>query len=320
LCAGLHRSAAIADLGPALACAARMPRIPGVMRLVAPLNAALDGWMLRRAGHSIVHPTYYRDPATLPSAAPVVVTVYDLTHERFPRLLPRSGPERWKRALCARAQRVLCLSEATRRDAIEFLGVPEERTRVTPLASREWDIAAQPVADIATPFLLWVGERRGYKNFARTFDAWATSKAAAHTHLLCAGGLPLDAAETASNPGAAHRVRQRTLSDAELRWAYENASGLLYTSLWEGFGMPVLEAFALGCPAVTSDRSSLPEVGGDVAFYADPDDTDALRDAIERMLREGREPERVERARRQNARFSWQDCAGRHEAAYRELD
>lgn len=316
--AGLHRSAAGGELGGTFSPALRVPPLPGAMRAAAPFNRLLDGFVFSRAANSIVHPTYYRDPTSLPARAPVVVTVYDLTHERFPELLPAAGPERWKASLCARADRVLCLSEATRRDVVEMLNVPSARTRVTPLASREWDGVAQvEVPGLQRPFALWVGERRGYKNFDRTLAAWESLPQTRGIGILCAGGLP-----QAPRPHGARVPMwfQRTLTDGELRWAYENAVGLLYTSLWEGFGMPVLEAFSLGCPVVCSDRGSLPEVGGEAAFYADPENVDSLRDAIARMLERGRDMSRVQLARQQNRRFTWRHCADLHEAAYRELD
>lgn len=326
--AGLHQSAEIPAPGIPVRAALRLPRVRGAQRAAAPLNAALDAcWLAWRRG-AIVQPTYYRDPRGLPSGAPVVVTVHDMTHER----LPGHFTERWwsagdaarhKAELCRRAERVLCNSAATRQDVIDLLGLPATKVRLTPFAGRDWSpIRPEPLPGSAAPFFLWVGGRHGYKNFLPTLQAWAACRAAGRTHLLCVGGGPLEDEErrTLEALGVASRVRQRACTDGELRWAYEQAAGLVYTSLWEGFGMPVLEAMALGCPVVASDRAALREVGGTAALYAEPADPDSLRAVLGRCLAETREPDAVAARQANAARFSWDRCALLHEAVYAELD
>jgi glycosyltransferase involved in cell wall biosynthesis len=228
-----------------------------------------------------------------------------------------------QRALCARADRVLCISNATRDDVVSLLGIASERTRVTHLAGREWrTIAPVAVPGIGVPFFLWVGARGGYKNFVAAAAAWARSAAAKGTRLLCVGGGPLSPAERTAldRAGAGTRVVQRAASDGELRWAYEHAEGLIYAALWEGFGLPVLEALALDCPVVASDVAALREVGGDAPFYADPAREESLVEAIRACREQGRTSERAALGRAQAARFSWDACAASVEAVYRELD
>jgi len=320
---GLHVSAEASRLGRWGRAGLRIPAVRGAARLAAPLNRLLAAAWLRRGGVTL-HPTYYRDPRSLPSSAPLVVTVHDMTHERFPELLgPNRGPERHKAGLCARAARLLCYSEATRRDLVELLGVSESRIRVTPLAARDWSQSpGEPLPGVEWPFVLWVGPRHAYKNFERGLRAWAGSGAAAGTHLVCVGGASLRRSERAllGALGVSSRVHRHEASDGQLRWAYERAECLLYPSLWEGFGLPVVEAMALGCPVVTSSRSSLPEAGGEAADYADPEDLDSLHAALERCLAAGRGATRAAALRAQAARFSWDACAALHEAVYQELD
>jgi len=171
-------------------------------------------------------------------------------------------------------------------------------------------------------FFLWVGERHTYKNFAATLEAWGKSQAARTTSLLCVGGGPLRASEREATAalGVGDRVRQVTLSDAQLAWAYRHAVGLLYTSRCEGFGLPLVEAMSLGCPVVASNASSMPEVAGDAAFYVDPADSESIRAGVERCLATDREPALEARLRERAARFSWDRSAEAHEALYRELD
>jgi glycosyltransferase involved in cell wall biosynthesis len=319
---GWLRSDAAARLGVRIAPRYRLPGFPGAARLAAPLNSAIDVAAFRRLPKAILHPSYFRDPRTLPGGHPVVVTLFDLTHERFPGAA-RLGPERWKQSLCQHADRVLCISESTRRDAVERLGLPEHLLRVAPLGSRDWsDVTAQPIEGAPARVLLWVGPRYEYKNFAGALAALVSCTEARELALLCVGGGPLSTTELgrAAELGIARRIVQREASDAGLRWAYEHSEGLVYPSLWEGFGLPVLEALSLGVPVLTSNVASLPDVGGEAAFYADPASTDALAAALTHMLTEGRTPGRVAAGCAQAARFTWERCAALHDAVYAEFE
>jgi glycosyltransferase involved in cell wall biosynthesis len=325
--AGLHQSKVIRARGLTAEASAYLAPFKTSPRFRAAVNAVIDAYRLRGDAPAILHPTYYRDPARLPSL-PMVLTVYDMAHERFPAMFRRrwwnsEDPARWKKAIVDRADRVVCISESTRRDLIELLRVDERKTRVIHLGSRTWaGVAADEIPEWDAPFFLWVGERHTYKNFAAAVRAWSGSKAAAGTAILCAGGPPLGAGERLllESLGVAGRVRQVTLSEGKLRWAYERAAGLLYVSRCEGFGLPLLEAMSLGCPVVTSNTSSMPEVAGDAAIYVDPTDTASIAEGIERCLSEGRNPTMTERLWARAALFSWEKCAAAHETVYRELD
>jgi len=325
--AGLHQSPAIRDRRLPAEAALYMPGFRLTPRPRALFNEWIDARRIRRDSGEILHPTYYRDPARLP-ALPLVLTVYDMAHERFPSLFRRrwwnsDDPARWKRAIVERADRIVCISESTKRDLLEFLGVDERKTRVIHCSSKDWSkVTAEEIPGLSRPFFLWVGERHTYKNFAATLFAWATSGAAGSTSILCVGGGPLRPAEcqAAAKLGVSDRVRQMTLSDSRLKWAYEHAVGLLYTSQCEGFGLPLLEAMSLECPVVASGISSMPEVAGDAASYVDPTDPESIRAGIERSLALGRDQAMRARLRDRAAHFSWERCAEAHDALYRELD
>ena len=327
--AGLHCSAELAGLTTSVA-GICLPATGLARRLAAPLNAAIESYAFAGNARAIVHPTYYREPRGLPRGRPVVVTVHDVAHLRFPSRFPER--RRWwsrrdaavhQRALCARADRILCNSNATRDDVVERLGVASARTRVVHHAGRDWQtIAPVAIPGHVTPLFLWVGERGGYKNFLPTAAAWALCPATADSRLLCIGGGPLAASErlALASLGIGARVDQHTASDGELRWAYEHAEGLLYTALWEGFGLPLLEAMALGCPVVASDIPALREVGGEAVLYAEPEDADSLADAIRVCREQGRVSSRSALGRVRAGAFSWDSCAAGVESVYRELD
>ena len=302
----------------------KLPMNRGLRRAVGLPNAVLDAWVFARRGNAIVHPTYYRDPRSLPAAAPVVATVFDMPHERFPSLFKGArDPAQFKTSLCRRADHVICISQSTRSDAIEYMGLAPEKVSVALLSGRDWSkVLATPVPQVGERFLLWVGERHAYKNFDRTLSAFGACAAARQVHLLCAGGGPFRPHERREIEamGARARIHQRTLTEGELRWAYEHAAALVYTSRGEGFGVPLIEAFELGCPVLASDIPALREVGGNEAVYVAPDDGEAIAAGIHQVLGESREPDSIARRHDRAAMFSWEQCAAQHEAVYREFD
>ena len=325
--AGIHQSRAMPSGSPVYA-AAYLPAFRQSPRPRAVVNRWVDAAWIHGGSGEIIHPTYYRDPARLPASAPLVLTVYDMAHERFPSMFRRpwwssEDPACWKEAICRRADRIVCISESTRRDLIGILNVEERKTRVIHCGSTDWSgVESEEVSGLKRPFFLWVGERHTYKNFAATLGAWASSGAASLTDILCVGGglfRPSEVKE-AKALGVSEHVRQTALRDPQLKWTYERAAGLLYTSRCEGFGLPLLEAMSLGCPVVASNTSSIPGVAGDAAIYVEPTDPESIRAGIERCLDLERDDAMRERLRARAALFSWDACAAAHEALYRELD
>lgn len=326
--AGLHQSPPIRDGRLPAEAAAHLRAFRLSPRPRAVVNRWVDTVRIHGDSGEIVHPTYYRDPARLPTSLPMVLTVYDMAHELFPSFFRRrwwnsEDPARWKQAICRRADRIVCISESTRRDLTEILDVDERKTRVIHCGRTDLGpVTAEEVPGLTRPFFLWVGERHTYKNFAATLLAWSTSSAAASTSVLCVGGGPLrpDERELARRLKVAGALRQETLRDTQLKWAYERAAGLLYTSRCEGFGLPLLEAMSLGCPVVASNASSIPEVAGDAVIYVEPTEPESIRTGIDRCLSLGRDGAVRARLEARAALFSWDACAEAHETLYRELD
>jgi glycosyltransferase involved in cell wall biosynthesis len=147
--------------------------------------------------------------------------------------------------------------------------------------------AARKLPQLPEQYLLFVGERGRYKNFPFTLRALAPLLLGnSGLNMVCAGGGAFTGEEHAMLDGLGlhGRCRQFSLDDTELAAAYSGAVTLVFPSLSEGFGMPVLEAFACGCPALLSSRTSLPEVGGEAVLYFDPENMEELRTQAERLL------------------------------------
>jgi glycosyltransferase involved in cell wall biosynthesis len=308
------------------------PPLPGLrIRSIArwdPDRTAEDSLLLQRVcdeeSAALFVSTYY----TTPIATPSLMLVYDLIPERLG--LDMSDPI-WaeKRLAVEHASSYACISENTRNDLHELEPASGGKPAyVVPLGVDELfkpasndDLAAFRTAHgIDRPYLLVVGARRsldGYKNTELLFRALHGWGELSEYEVVCVGG------ETRIEPelrlaGPKVRTRRLALSDPELRLAYAGAIALVYPSRYEGFGLPVAEAMACGCPVITTNLASLPEVAGDAALYVDPDDPQALREALDAV----REPERraamVAAGASRASTFRWDRAAAAFAAALSE--
>jgi glycosyltransferase involved in cell wall biosynthesis len=269
---------------------------------------------------AIIHLAHYPCPLWLGAAkrrgARVVYTVYDLIPELF--IHPGKLLEE-RRAALSVADQVIAISQSTATDLQRLYGVPSDRITVVPLATH---FCAQPAPPSGRPYLLGVGNRAGYKNFSAALEAFA-QLAPAHPELdLVCAGPPFAEEEwrDLATRGLAARVRCLPRpTDAELIQAYAGAIACVVPSVYEGFGLPVLEAMACGAPVVSSSAGSLAEVGGEAALYAEPT-APALAAALLRILREPALAEQLRRAGyARAAQFSWARTARETELVYHRL-
>lgn len=268
------------------------------------------------SGTRVFHSSYYRRPAQLD--VPTVVTVHDFIYERF-----RRGPPKWvhmaqKHAAIRHAQALICISESTRDDLLEWVGVRSDQTvHVIPNGVSE---VFRPLAGAVAvrPFVLFVGERRGYKNFAL---ALATMAFLPEIELHCVGGGPLRDEEFAGcNASVRARVRHLGfVSDEALNTVYNHALCLFYPSRYEGFGIPVVEAMRAGCPVVCIDCKAVIEVGGDALERAEVEDPAALADAVQRIQDSENRQKRIAAGIERASTFDWRRCHEQTLQVYRQL-
>ena len=229
---------------------------------------------VEKGDYDVLHPTYY-DPYFLTAVGqrPFYLVVHDMIHELFPGFFsPTNKTTSWKRALVERADRIVTVSDSTRRDLIAIFGVEPSRVRtihqgisLRPELSGPGDAPS----DLPEKYVLFVGGRSDYKNFHNFAEAMAPLLARdRELYLVCAGGGPLTSEEVAFTKelGIGDRIRQFSADDRAMCQIYLRARAFVFPSLYEGFGLPILEAFACGCPAVLADTSSLPEIGGEQPF------------------------------------------------------
>lgn len=289
------------------------------------VNSALTQRALSRGRPDIFHKTYYDMTLLKNFDGRLVVTVYDMIPELLPEHFPNSTTVHpHKREQCERADAVLCISGQTRADLMRLFGVAAEKITVTHLGIKpHWGSRKCVVADLPAQYVLFVGDRRGYKNFRQVTDAIGRlARRFPDLHLVCVGGAPFTPAESEHfvQSNLSPRVHWRRLSDPELAYCYSKAALFVFPSLYEGFGLPTLEAFACSCPVILSNRSCFPEIGEDAVRYFDPDTPGFLEDEIERLLNDDDERQKlITRGTSRLRCFSWQKTAEQTAEVYRRL-
>jgi glycosyltransferase involved in cell wall biosynthesis len=249
---------------------------------------------------------------------PTAIVVYDLV-PFVDRANAKTSSARIEQATIRpalrRAAALPCISDATRADLVRLFAAARSKASTIPLAADAAfgaPVAAPGHPSLDAPYVLAVGTLEPRKNLERLIDAWnALGEAGRAGHVLAlVGPIGWDAAPILA---AARENDARLLgrvSEDELRALYAGAAAFAYPSLYEGFGLPVLEAMAAGAPVLTSSISSLPEVAGDAAVLVDPRDVAAIGDGLRRLLGDAAlAADLRERGRARAAAFSWERTA-----------
>lgn len=290
-------------------------------------------WALLRAGVDLLHGLAFVSP--LVTTVPAVITVHDLSFLRFPeRFRPanRFYLSMLSRLSCRRARRVIAVSQATADEVVHLLDVPADRvdvvphgvehTRFRPLSSTQVE-AFRREKGLPERFVLFVGTLEPRKNLITLVEAFARTQAVqGKAHLMIAGGQGwyyqeiFKRVEELGLGKAVHWVGY--VPDAELPLWYNAATVFVYPSLYEGFGMPLLEAMACGTPVIASATSCFPEVVGQAGLLVSPQDVAGLSDTMERLLADtGWQAELSQQGRKRAATFTWAATAQATVASYR---
>ena len=275
-------------------------------------------------GGDIYHATYYHEDLDRGgSRGAPVLTAHDMIQELYPQYFPGDTTADRKARAVRAAAGVLAVSHQTKKDLVEILGVDPAKVRVVYHGnSLEAPVSGDDPPLCPEPYILYVGPRFEYKNFSALRDAYCESPMLRKEYrLLLFGGGPLSEADRAvlQRAGALERVTQLGGDDRMLARAYAGAAVFVYPSLYEGFGIPPLEAMRYDCPGVASRGGAIPEICGDAARYFDPRNPAEFRDVLYATLRDKKERERMTKTGLKRARdYQWKKHASELEEAIRK--
>jgi len=217
-----------------------------------------------------------------------------MIHELFPEYFsPTDLTPYFKRKVIEEARHIIAISESTKNDLMRLMRVPEDKISVIyhglfePTIYLNQDDEVGIKVNSEKQYVLYVGERGAYKNFYRFILAIESiMKRHTNLHVVCAGGGSFGSAELEylTRLNISDRVVQMTVDELKLKKLYKDALFFCYPSLYEGFGLPILEAFAYGCPVVVSNTSCFAEVGGNAAKYFNPYHIDDMIDAFQSVI------------------------------------
>lgn len=249
-------------------------------------NQSLSLRKIKQKDFDIFHPTYYDTYFLNSLKKPFVLTIYDMIHELFPEYFNSFDTTRaLKKKLALKADHILAISENTKKDIIKLYGINEKKVSVVHLASNKKK--ATKVNGLPQNYILFVGSRNNYKNY--DFFIKSISKYILENpeyQVLCIGGGPFSSEERKNlrNLKIEKKVTQRTLTDSELSWAYQKANLFVFPSIYEGFGIPILEAFQNNCPTLLANSSCFKEIASDSATYFEIGSEESFLESLKKIL------------------------------------
>jgi len=286
-----------------------------------------------RLGADLFHAPHYVAPAGL--RIPLVVTIHDLIHLKFPEYFAgiKRAYARWMlNRACRNARAILTISEQTKADLISMIGAEERKIFITysGINQRYFDPVSEPGLEsfrqrqrLPRGYLLYVGNLKPHKNVTGLIRNWANLPNSLRPLLVIVGAKIDQYAELrrlAMELGRAEEINfVGSLPDEEMPALYQNARALVLPSWYEGFGAPPLEAMASGIPVAVSNRGSLPEIAANAALIFDPADDQQFVGSLERILTdEALRQTLIEKGKQRASQFTWARCAEKTYQVYKQ--
>ena len=281
--------------------------------LIYAANDLYNTYEIGKGNFDIYHPTYYNpDLIKYAKNKPLVATYHDMINEKFSGVYKELQSDKsiisQKKRLIEKANGIIAVSENTKKDLIEIYGISPSKIKVIYLGNSFSANTDSSLPLVKNPYLLFVGNRGLYKNFIPLLTAIAPLLISNDISLVCAGGKIFDSTEQdhMESLSLTNKVQQVAINDVSLANLYSNAISFIFPSLYEGFGIPILEAFSCNCPCVLSNRGSLPEVAGDAAIFFEPDDLHSMFEAVKKVIEDqSLRNKMVQRGKERLKRYSW---------------
>lgn len=284
------------------------------------LNKLNSIFNLKLKNFDIFHPTEYNPYFLDYIGKPYVLTVYDMIHEIF-----YSDNKEYinnKKKLILGASKIIAISHNTKKDILKFINIPENKIEVTHLAS-SLDINLQEKVNLPEKYLLFVGNRGGYKNFEFFLNSINNLfKKYKSLYLVCVGGGQFTQKELdfIIKNNLKEKVLLLNLNDSQLTYVYTHALSFIFPSLYEGFGIPIIEAFSLSCPVILSKASCFPGIAQDAAVYFNPQDSESILESIEKIIVDKNfRSEKIKAGLIRSKDFSWEKTANKTKEIYKSI-
>lgn len=288
------------------------PNRYGIGTILDAMSGAIATHQIHKYKPDLVHETFFSPLPLNKLTSKRVITVYDMIREIES---PNSFKSKMKLSAILGADAVICISESTRQDLLRLVEIDPDKVSTIYLGADLPVLDSTPSVDqrISNGFLLYVGQRSGYKNFHKLLRSLSNSESMRmNFRLKVFGGGPFTNEENdlIRNLKLTNKVEKNDGSDEILFKLYSEATALIYPSTMEGFGIPILEAMASGCPVICGNLSSLPEVAGNAAAYFDPTSENSISAAIDETLASATLLSTMTaRGLAQSAKFSWGNTA-----------
>ena len=292
-----------------------------------PLNQRIENKFCNKFNPDIIHKTYYSNNDVKKNAT--VLTVFDLIQEKFHKQYNKDEKYRPKKKALENADKIICISNNTAKDLVKYYDIDKKKIETVYLANSLPNIKVNSLLHLIPKksnkdYLLFVGKRIGYKNFLNFVKAFSISKNLKKDfRIICFGNIKFTKSEILefSKLKLDHEnIVHINGNDQLLTSLYKNARALIYPSLYEGFGIPILEAMSLDCPVICSNTSSIPEVGGNAAEYFNPYSIEQMSEVIHKTVYNNfKLKDLAKKGQVQNKKFSWEQCSKNTLKVYNEL-
>lgn len=292
------------------------------------INNKFSSSILRNNNYDILHSTFY-DPYTLQyNKKKHVITVHDMIPELYSKYFKGTIysyliTRKWiwgKKQLIEKADKIISVSQKTKEDLIKVYKVPESKIEVIYHGYNNLPDPSEKL--ISEPYILYIGLRDKYKNFVGFVKGVSQILKKEKIKVLCIGGgkFTNNEKQLLEEYQVEKYFIQKYVNDSELASAYRHALCFVYPSEYEGFGMPILEAFSQCCPTILSDSSCFPEIGGDAVQYFKWDNSEEMKEKILDVINSSNIRQMlIEKGRKRLELFSWGKSSGKHYEVYKNI-
>ncbi len=277
---------------------------------------------IQKENINLIHPTYY-DPYVLELKIPYVLTVFDLVHELFPKKFPfYDDTSQKKKMVIQNAKVIISISRNTKKDLVNYYKIKPELIKTIHLAS-SISLKNKIETNVPDNYFTFVGARNSYKNFDNLIKAISPILMQSKINLLCVGGGKFTKQEKKllDRHQVIRLVSQRSATDNQLAFIYSKSLAVIYPSLYEGFGLPIVEAMGCDCPVITSNTSSPPEVAGNAGIYFDPYSIQSMRSTVQDYIGnlKNNQISQIKKGRKRIKKFTWRKTSEKTYEVYRSL-